>query len=99
MGPQIGSDQFGGLMGSSTEHALLDMLYHWHIHADRVNISKVLLLDYSMAFDLVDHNIVVKTKRCTSMIFLIFLCIGLALFCLTEGSMCELIKNYLTSFM
>ncbi len=57
-----------------------------------MKISRVLLLDYSKAFDLVDHNILVK--GCTAMMFLIFLCIGLAIFCLTEGSVCELIKNY-----
>ncbi len=97
VGPQIGSNQFGGLNGSSTTHALVHMLHHWHLHANRMNISKVLLFDYSKAFDLVDHNIIVK--GCTAMMFLIFLCIGLAVFCLTEDSMCELIKNYLTGFM
>ncbi len=56
----MGSDQFGSLKGSSTTHALVDMLHHWQHHADRMIISRVLLLDYSNAFDLVDHNIVVK---------------------------------------
>ncbi len=36
------------------------MLHHCHLHVDRMNISRVLLLDYSKAFDLVDHNILVK---------------------------------------
>ena len=60
VGPQIGKDQFGCLKGSSTTHALVDMLHHWHLHAERMKISRVLLLDYSKAFDLVDHNILVK---------------------------------------
>ncbi len=62
-----------------------------------ISLTPVLLLDYSKAFDLVDHNILVKC--CTAMMFLIFLYIGLAICCLIEGSMCELIKTYLTGFM
>ncbi len=58
VGPQISSDQFGGLKDSSTTH--VDMLHHWHHHADSMNIIKVLLLDYSKAFDLVYHNILIK---------------------------------------
>ncbi len=58
--PQIGSNQFGGLKCSLTTHALVDMLNHWHLHTDRMNISRLLLLDYSKAFDLVDYNILVK---------------------------------------
>ncbi len=54
------SNKFGDLNGSSITHALVDMLHHWHLHADRMNINKVLLMDYSKAFDLVDHNILVK---------------------------------------
>ncbi len=50
-----------GLKYSSTIHALVDMLHHWHLHADWMKISRVLLLDYSKAFDLVYHNILVKT--------------------------------------
>ncbi len=60
VGSQIGSDLFGGLQGSSTTHALVDILHNWYLHANRMNISRVLLLDYLKAFDLVDHNILVK---------------------------------------
>ncbi len=37
-------------------------LHHWHLHADGMNISRVLLLDYSKAFDLVDDNILLKKQ-------------------------------------
>ncbi len=37
------------------------MLHHWRFHADRMNINRVLLLYYFKAFDLVDHNFLVKT--------------------------------------
>ncbi len=36
------------------------MLHHWHLHADMMNISRVLLLDYYKAFDLVYHNILMN---------------------------------------
>ncbi len=36
------------------------MLHHWYLHADTMNISIVLMLDYFKAFDLVDINILVK---------------------------------------
>ncbi len=57
---QIGDDQFGCIKGLSTTHALVDMLHHWHLHAENMNISHVLLLGYSKAFDLVDHNILIN---------------------------------------
>ncbi len=60
VGPQIGDDQIGCIKGSSTTNALVDMLHHWHLHAENMNISCVLLLDYSKAFDLVDHNILIN---------------------------------------
>ncbi len=59
-GSQIGDDQFGCIKGSSTTHALVDMLHHWHLHAENMKISHALLLDYSKAFDLVDHNILIN---------------------------------------
>ena len=41
-------------------HALVDMLHYWHTAAEKQNITRVLLLDYSKAFDLVDHNILIR---------------------------------------
>ena len=60
VGPHIHKDQFGGIKGSSTTHALVDMLHYWHTAAEKQNITRVLLLDYSKAFDLVDHNILIQ---------------------------------------
>ncbi len=57
--PHIHANQYGAVKGSSTCHALVDMLHNWHICADNCQTSRVLLLDYSKAFDLVDHNIII----------------------------------------
>lgn len=57
--PHIGSDQYGGVKGSSTTHALVDMLHHWYQAAEKGKSTRILLLDYSKAFDLVDHNIII----------------------------------------
>ncbi len=35
------------------------MLHHWYKAAEKFQTSRVLLLDYSKAFDLVDHNIII----------------------------------------
>ncbi len=42
----IYANQYGAVKGSSTCHALVDMLQHWHIDADNCQTSRVLLLDY-----------------------------------------------------
>ncbi len=55
----IHANQYGAVKGSSTCHALVDMLHHWHIGAENCQTSWVLLLDYSKTFDLVDHNIII----------------------------------------
>ncbi len=53
--PKIGKDQFGGIRKCSTTHALIEMLHHWHVAAENGKITRVLLIDYSKAFDHVDH--------------------------------------------
>ncbi len=55
--PHIHANQYGAVKGSST--ALVDMLHHWHIGAENCQTSRVLLLDYCKAFDLVHHNIII----------------------------------------
>lgn len=57
--PHIRNDQYGAVKGSSTTHALVDMLHHWYEAAERGKSTRILLLDYSKAFDLVDHNIII----------------------------------------
>ncbi len=52
-------DQYATVGGSFTCHALVDMLHHWYKAAEKFQTSSVLILDYSKAFDLVDHNIII----------------------------------------
>ena len=52
--------QFGGMKGLSTTHALLDMLHHWHEIVHNGDEVRILFLDYSKAFDLVDHTILIS---------------------------------------
>lgn len=53
---KIDPRQFGGLSGSSTTLALIDMLHKWHLAAHASKATRILFLDYSKAFDLVDHR-------------------------------------------
>ena len=49
--------QYGGLAGSSTTYALLSMLNYAYQQTDKPgNIVRILLCDFSKAFDLVDHG-------------------------------------------
>ncbi len=59
MKPTIKIDQYAAVRGSSTCHALVDMLHHWCKAAEKFQTSKVLLLNYLKAFDLIDHNIII----------------------------------------
>ena len=55
---KIDRRQFGSLKNSSTTHALLSFVHHLLYETDTSKTSvKVFLLDFSKAFDLIDHNI------------------------------------------
>jgi hypothetical protein len=50
--------QFGALKGRSTTHALIEITHTWHQALDEHNSLRTLFIDYSKAFDHVDHAIV-----------------------------------------
>ena len=53
-------NQFGGIQGTSTEMALLTLLDHVSKSTDNSNTAvRMILCDFSKAFDLVDHNVLV----------------------------------------
>ena len=55
--------QFGGVKGLSTTHALIDMLHKWHTMVHNGETVRILFLDYSKVFDLVDHQLLLQKFR------------------------------------
>ena len=56
--------QFGSLPGLSTTHALLSLVHHLYKATDqRDQCVRVLLLDFSKAFDRINHNILLRKMR------------------------------------
>ena len=57
---KINPQQFGN-KGISTSHYLVSFLHSLHQGADRVNnIGTVVLMDFSKAFDMINHNILIE---------------------------------------
>ena len=55
--PQIDDKQFGGMAGTGTTDALVEMLHKWYEATDEPGTTvRVLFLDYSNAFDLINHE-------------------------------------------
>ena len=60
---KIDPNQFGALKGSSTVHALVAMLHDWYKLTDDSTSGRfvrILLVDYTKAFDRIDPNILVR---------------------------------------
>jgi hypothetical protein len=47
--------QYGAIKGRSTTHALIDVVNTWHQAIDKRQSTRTLFIDYSKAFDHVDH--------------------------------------------
>ena len=55
---QIDIHQYGSMQGSSTVHALVNMIHRWQEALDSPgNLVHILFLDFRKAFDLVDHTV------------------------------------------
>ena len=57
----IDSKQFGGIAGTSTTDALVEMTHRWYEATDLLNTYvRVVMLDFSKAFDLINHHILLE---------------------------------------
>ncbi len=57
----VNSSQFGAVKGSSTTFALLEILHPiYKATDDHQNYARILLIDFSKAFDHIDHNILLN---------------------------------------
>ena len=62
--PKISESQFGGIRNSSTSLALLYLIHKWYEAMDTPNrIIRIVFLDFKKAFDLMDHNVLLKDMK------------------------------------
>ena len=60
----LDDNQYGAIPNSSSTTALISMLHSWSLCTDENGATvRTLLLDYRKAFDLIDHNILVRKLR------------------------------------
>ena len=58
---KVDPKQFGTVKGSSTIHALVELLHHCYHNTDgSKKYARLLLLDYTKAFDLINHHILMN---------------------------------------
>jgi hypothetical protein len=58
---KIDPDQFGSIPGTCTRDALVKLFHKWYEATDKLNhYIRILLLDYSKAFDHIDINLLVN---------------------------------------
>ena len=61
--PKLDPCQFGGISGSSSTHALVKLVHEWSAATDKSSLNnyvRIVNLDFSKAFDLIDHNILLN---------------------------------------
>jgi len=58
--PQLDQQQLGCLAGRSTLHTVVSALHLWTTSLDTGQAVRTIFVDFRKAFDLVDHNILLK---------------------------------------
>jgi Reverse transcriptase (RNA-dependent DNA polymerase) len=67
---KLDKQQLGAIKCRSTTHALVDILHHWHQALDNSDSVRVMFIDYTEAFDHVDHsNFVHEVYNCNVPLF------------------------------
>ena len=60
--------KFGGISGTSTTDALVEMVHHWYEATDRLDyFVRIIMLDFSKAFDLINHRLLVDKLKSYNM--------------------------------
>ena len=57
---KLDADQFGNTKGTSTTHYLLNLTNEAYISTDKGNATTAVTIDYSKAFDYVDHSVLIE---------------------------------------
>ena len=60
IGKKLDPHQFGGIKGSSTTHALTDLMHLWHKTVHACQSVNIIFLDFYKAFDLIDHTTLIQ---------------------------------------
>lgn len=61
MSPQLDRKQFGSIQGTCTTDMLVEMIHTWYKETDTPGcLIRILLLDYSKAFDLINHELLIE---------------------------------------
>ena len=87
--------QYGNIRGSSTTHYLINLLHMAYVSTDEGKATTAVTIDYSKAFDYIDHTILAK-KLITMGISPSLIKILISF--LTNRSQCTRIGNELSSF-
>ena len=61
---KIDKKQYGTIPKSWTTDALVSMIHNWHVSSDGNTAAiRVVLFDFRKAFDLIDHNRAIYTRK------------------------------------
>jgi len=63
LAPTLDPNQFSSLKGRSTAHALVSVLHSWCSTLDQGGSVRALFVDFTKAFDRVDHNIILTKLK------------------------------------
>ena len=67
IGGEIDAKQFEGLSGTSTTEVLVEMVHLWYKATDKLDLCRVLMLDISKAFELINHHLLLEKLQLYSL--------------------------------